>query len=161
MIGHATRDRADIADILARKLSPAGLVFMPGLRPFYQEGSRNLSADALDRVLRKTRYYLWTSHHRVPYHEGLRSLHAIRNGAIPVKIDPLFAHVFREIPWVYESVAAFTGAIEKHGQQALYQRALDYVLSRGTLGMHMATALYGKNENTDIRKPAPLTAAVS
>jgi hypothetical protein len=144
MIGHATRDRADIANVLAHSLSPSGFVFMPGLRPFYQEGSHNLSADALDRVLRKTRYYVWTSHHRVPYHEGLRSLHAIRNGAIPVKIDPLFAHVFRDIPWVYPSVTAFTQAIETIGQQAMFQRSLKYAMDRGTVGEHLAKALYGE-----------------
>jgi hypothetical protein len=143
MVGHATRDRADVANVLAHSLSPSGFVFMPGLRPFYQEGSQNLSAEALDRVLRKTRYYVWTSHHRVPYHEGLRSLHAIRNGAIPVKIDPLFAHVFRDIPWVYPSVTAFTQTIDKIGEQAMFQRSLQFALDRGTLGEHLARALYG------------------
>jgi hypothetical protein len=160
MIGHATKDRADVAHVLAQNLSPSGLVFMPGLRPFYQEGSHNLSAEALDRVLRKTRYYVWTSHHRVPYHEGLRSLHAIRNGAIPVKIDPLFAHVFRDIPWVYPSVTAFTEAIQTHGQQALYQRSLDYALGRGILGEHLARALHGPPV-TPLREPAKLATNVS
>jgi hypothetical protein len=155
MIGHSTRDRADVADVLVGSLSPSGLLFMPGLRPFYQDGSQNFSAEALDRVLRKTRYYVWTSHHRFPYHEGLRSLHAIRNGAIPVKIDPLFAHVFRDIPWVYHSVNAFTEAIEKHGQKALFQRSLDYALSRGILGEHLARALYGAPV-LPLREPAKL-----
>jgi hypothetical protein len=141
MVAHATRDRVEIADELVRRVSPSGLVFMPGLRPYDAAGSQSLSAGALDRVLRQSCYYVWSSHHRSAYHEGLRSLHAVKNGAIPVKIDPHFASAFRRVPWVYESVTAFRDAVDADGPDLLYRRAAEFVLSQGALGSHLVRAL--------------------
>jgi hypothetical protein len=141
MVGHATQERAEVVDALSRMLGAAGTLFLPPLRPFGSDGARNLSEQSLDRVLARTQYYVWASHHLSPYHECLRALHAVRNGAVPVKIDPLFYFLFQEIPWVHASVDAFLAAIETQGRRVLYNRAKDFLMARDTFGSHVAGAL--------------------
>jgi hypothetical protein len=143
VIGHATLERAEIAEGLMKVFGPSGLVFLPELRPFGRDGARNLSQQALARVLSRTEYYVWVSHHRAPYHEGLRALHAVAGGAIPAKIDPLFPSHFQDIPWVYESLQAFAAAVALDGPTALYERARDFLLSRDTFGSYVAGSLCG------------------
>lgn len=143
VVGHVTLDRVQLIEALSRRLGSAGVAFLPQLRPFAAAGSRNLTREALQRLLSRTQYYVWVSHHQFPYHEGLRALHALECGAVPAKIDPLFAEEFAEIPWVYASLDKFITATERLGHGELFRRARDFLLARPTLGSHLAAALYG------------------
>lgn len=148
-IGHNTPQRSQTLDTLVNRIAPNGLVFLPNLRPYSPEGSRNLSRSTLFQVLQKTQYYIWVSHHQYPYHEGFRAIHALINGAIPVKLDPLFAAHFVDVPWVYSSIAAFDQARHMHGPPALYQRAIEFISAGPTIGESVARAL----QSADIRQP--------
>jgi hypothetical protein len=141
MIGHATAPRAVVASELIHGLGPSGFLFLLGLRPSRGDGTRNLTPAELFRVLSHTRYYVWSSHHGYPYHEGLRALNAICNGAVPVKIEKGFAHELAAIPWVYPDVDSFLHAVEDLGPAVMFERAVSFVRSRGTFGRAIATAL--------------------
>lgn len=138
MIGHATADRASLASALVQELSPSGFVFSPPLRPF--RAGAGLCESDLSRVLSKSDLYVWGSHHRLPYHECLRALHAISYGAAPAKIDPLFSSN-SHIPWTYSSVSALKERIEDAGCMYLYFEARSFIESQGRLGDNLATAL--------------------
>jgi len=148
MIGHQTLRRSELVNTLISTFSSRGLVFMPALRPYSHAGNSNFSPNAMRRILSKTAFYIWTSHHEYPYHEGLRSLHALECGAVPVKICPLHKKALAAIPWVYESVEEFMDEVDESGIDRLYARALEFVMEQGTLGHHLAAALdHGMAQN--------------
>jgi hypothetical protein len=138
MVGHATRERTALAAALAQTLRSDGLVYCPPLRPF--KSGAGLSEKDIGRILERADLYIWGSHHRFPYHECFRALHAVKAGAVPAKIDPLYASEVGT-PWTYESAEALREHITRDGLEALYQRAVAFIGAHGYLGEALATAL--------------------
>jgi hypothetical protein len=128
-VGHDAPSRGVLLDCVVRSLGTGGLAFLPALRP-YLEGSGTLTGRSLDRVLEHSQLYIWNSHHEYPFHEGVRAPHALRNGAIPAKIDPLFSHRFAGVPWVFPDVHGLKAAVEALGLRAFYERCRSFLLSR-------------------------------
>ncbi len=168
VVGHVTLDRVQLIEALSHRLGSAGVAFLPHLRPFSAVGNRTLTHDALRRLLSRSQYYVWASHHQFPYHEGLRALHALECGAVPAKIDPLFAEEFGELPWVYASLDDFIAATEQLGHRELFRRARNFVFARQTLGSYVASALYGSSRaepddqsSSKRRSDSPVAAGLS
>jgi hypothetical protein len=139
MLGHSNGARAALVAACIDRLHPGGLVFMPPVRPYSSEAA--LERSAVHRVLQRADLYVWGSHHAVPYHEGLRALHAVAAGAIPCKIDPLHYARFSAIPWVYPNLVELKAACTRLGLAELYSRARTYLESSGTMGALLVEAL--------------------
>lgn len=139
MLSHANAARAALAAACIDRIHPGGLVFMPPIRPYTSEAA--LDRGAVHRVLQRADLYVWGSHHAVPYHEGLRALHAVAAGAVPCKIDPLHYAKFSIIPWVYPSLAELKTACARIGLAELYSRARTHLEANGTMGALLAEAL--------------------
>ncbi len=138
LIGHDSKERAAFVTAAVQMLPRDGFVYAPKLRPFHS-GS-GLGETSIARILEKTLFYIWGSHHQHRYHEGFRSLHAVANGAIPVKIDPIH-FMSLDLPWVYPSLAAFLASETFADPEAAFRAASDYVEANGTIGANVARAL--------------------
>jgi hypothetical protein len=139
MLGHTNAARAALVAACIDRIHPGGLVFMPPIRPYTSEAA--LERRAVHRVLQLADLYVWGSHHAVPYHEGLRALHAVAAGAIPCKIDPLHYARFSAIPWVYPNLVELKAACTRVGLAELYSSARTYLYSNGTMGALLVEAL--------------------
>lgn len=142
LLGHVTPDRASFAAELMAMFGANGAVFLPPLRPFGGPGT--LGGAQIARLLRRARLYPWRSHHAFPYHEGMRALHALSQGALPLKIDPLFADRFADLPWVFPSLEAARAALAEQGEAGLYARGVEVLRRRGPLGGPLAALLRGE-----------------
>lgn len=139
MLGHTNAARAALVSACIDRLHPGGLVFMPPIRPYTSEAA--LDRGAIHHILQRANLYVWGSHHAVPYHEGLRALHAIAAGAVPCKIDPLHYAKFSAIPWVYSSLVELKAACTRIGLAELYSRARTHIEANGTMGALLIEAL--------------------
>lgn len=139
MLGHANAARAALITACLKRIHPGGLVFMPPIRP-YTSGAA-LERNAIHQVLQQTDLYIWGSHHSVPYHEGLRALHAVAAGAVPCKIDPLHHAKFANIPWVYRSLSDLKEACVQVGLAELHRNALAWLEANGTMGPMLIGAM--------------------
>lgn len=140
ILGHGTMERAVLLYAAMRRLGPHGFAFLPQLRP-YGAGHASLDEAQVARLLSRTDLYLWSSHHPFPYHEGFRALDAIAHGAVPAKIESLFADRMRGLPWVFPDFDALIARIAQDGLCGLHKACRDHVLSQGFLGQHVAALL--------------------
>jgi hypothetical protein len=138
--GHATASRAAFLDAAVRYLAPGGFAFLPPHRAYRKE-TGTIAGAGLDRILSQADIYLWSSHHDHAFHECLRAPHAIRNGAIPAKIDPVFSDRFEGVPWVFRDLTMLRERIESEGLRGLYERCRGFLLGQGDLGDHFAKLL--------------------
>jgi hypothetical protein len=138
VIGHATSDRAALADELLRHCDPSGVVFLPPLRPV-RPGEGLLSPADVQQILAVTRFYVWRSHHTFPYFESFRFIDAVLAGAVPCKIG---AHSmeFDGVPLIFESVEEFA-EITKDDPKACYDLAREFFLSADSLSRQLDVAL--------------------
>jgi hypothetical protein len=137
LIGHATLERARLTAALCERISPGGFVFLPVLGPPSSEGM--LSSDALRRVLRLSRLYVWRSHHGYRYYESFRFRDAILCGTAPCKIDPDTTEA--SVPGVYRSLDDLRRVLAEAGFQAMVDEAVSFYVSRGRLADHLKNAL--------------------
>jgi hypothetical protein len=136
VVAHSTPARAALVDALTRQLSPAGFAFLPPHRP-YRQDTGTLTEAGLNRVLSRCDLYVWISHHEYPFHECLRALQAVSNGAVPAKVDPLFSDHFTDLPWVFRDVRSLREQVEAEGLDRLYERCCEFVVRRGSFGEHL------------------------
>jgi hypothetical protein len=85
-IGHATPRRAALVDHLIQRVDPTGFVYMPEAAPYTEKGSPHLNQEQFERVLARTRYQVWCSHHSYFYMEPERFRSSLLTGGVPVKI---------------------------------------------------------------------------
>jgi hypothetical protein len=137
---HNSARRAVLVAEALRHLGTRGFAFVPRHRP-YGQTTGTLDGPTLDRLLARTDIYVWNTHHPYPYHECLRAPQAIRNGAVPFKVDPEFAYRFSDVPWVFPDFESFLGAVDEAGLGSLHERCRDYLLARAPFGAHLAEAL--------------------
>lgn len=140
LIGHATSERAALADALVQDLGPSGVVFLPSLRPVRAHGGL-LSPAALDRLLSAASCYVWCSHHRWAYYESFRFLDAMLAGAVPCKIEPRHFESLAGVPNIYRSVGELGERLAEVGPESMFDAARQHYLARGTLEEHLARAL--------------------
>ena len=140
LVGHATSERAELADALMEDLGPSGFVFLPSLRPVRAHGGL-LSPAALDRLLSATSCYVWCSHHRWAYYESFRFLDAMLAGAVPCKIEARHFEALASVPNIYRSVEDLGEQLLDLGPELMFDAARQHYLAQGTLGEHLARAL--------------------
>jgi hypothetical protein len=140
LVGHATSERAALADALLEDLGPRGFVFLPSLRPVRAHGGL-LSPTALDRLLSATSCYVWCSHHRWAYYESFRFLDAMLAGAVPCKIEARHFDALAGVPNIYRSVEDLGEQLVEVGPESMFEAARQHYLAQGTLGEHLARAL--------------------
>jgi hypothetical protein len=85
-IGHATPHRAALVDHLVQSVDPRGFVYIPAAAPYTEQGSPHLNQEQFERVLGRTRYQIWCSHHSYFYMEPERFRSSLLTGGVPVKI---------------------------------------------------------------------------
>ena len=146
IVGHETPDRAAFAAAAVQTLPCGGIVYMPPLRPF--SSAYGLDEAAIRRLLSSCDFYVWGSHHKHRYHECLRATDAVSVGAIPVKIDPLYA-ADMDLPWVYGSLEEFRASEAFENPLAGYEQARNRILANKTMGANFALALQQAQEQSD------------
>jgi hypothetical protein len=140
LVGHATSERAALAEDLVDDLGTRGVVFLPSLRPVRAHGGL-LSPAALDRLLSAASCYVWCSHHRWAYYESFRFLDAMLAGAVPCKIEPRHFEALAGLPNIYRSVQELGAQLAELGPESMFEAARQHYLAQGTLGEHLAQAL--------------------
>ncbi|MGH9801609.1 MAG: hypothetical protein ACRD82_14695, partial [Blastocatellia bacterium] len=84
-VGHQTPARVELLYRLVREFDPSGFFYVPELSPVTEDGP-HLNEEQFLRVLSKTRYQIWSSHHPGIYLEGERFRASLLTGSVPVKI---------------------------------------------------------------------------
>jgi hypothetical protein len=85
-VGHMTPHRAALVDHLIQSVDTRGFVYMPHPAPYAENGSPHLNQQQFERVLGRTRYQVWCSHHFYFYMEPERFRSSLLTGGVPVKI---------------------------------------------------------------------------
>lgn len=140
LIGHMNKDRVSLASICRQELGGDGFVYLPQLKP-YGIHNNSLTYDDIFKLLKRTKFYVWGSHHSYPYHEGLRSLHAVISGAAPAKIDPRYYGMYQDVPWVYRSVSDLRSDISENGHESMLTRARKFLSNRPTIGQSVSALI--------------------
>lgn len=86
IVDRQTPERVALTSRLVSQVSPHGFVYLPGAHPHEKEGPRPLSLDQMDRILEKTRYYVWCGEHRQLYFESPRFRACRQAGCLPLKV---------------------------------------------------------------------------
>ena len=100
-IGHATPRRAALVDHLVQSVDPRGFVYLPAVAPYTEKGSPHLNQEQFERVLDRTRYQVWCSHHSHFYMEPERFRSSLLTGGVPVKIVDSRREVPNSVPLSY------------------------------------------------------------
>lgn len=74
----------EFAHSLVRRMGSEGVIYLP--EPITSDGS-HFNAAQVRRLLEKTRYYIWTSHHNYFYMESERFRDALLAGCVPIKVQ--------------------------------------------------------------------------
>ena len=100
-VGHNTFHRAGLIDKMLQTVDPRGFVYLPQLAPYTEGGSVHLNQAQFERVLRKSAYHVWCSHHPHFYLEPERFRTSLLTGCVPVKVTDDPAGVPRGAPFKY------------------------------------------------------------
>lgn len=85
VVGHQTPSRVKLVTRLVREFDARGFCYLPGLSPVTENGP-HLNEQQFHRVLERSRYHVWCSHHDRFYLEGERFRAALLAGAVPIKV---------------------------------------------------------------------------
>lgn len=140
-VGMRTPERIAFAQELVRR-RPGGFLLLTEAGPARPGGGR-LTQDGLERLLRRTRLYIWRAQHPFPYFETFRVHDALRCGALPIKIDPAHAACFVDAPCVFPSLDALDKALETEGRTGLLAATYAAALARPSIGEAVAAILAG------------------
>jgi hypothetical protein len=100
-VGHVTPNRAALVDHLIQKIDPRGFVYMPTAAPYTEKDSPHLNQEQFERVLHRTRYQVWCSHHAHFYMEPERFRTSLLTGGVPIKVVLSRCEVPRTAPLSY------------------------------------------------------------
>lgn len=133
LIGHKTVERVEFARWLAETISPRGVLFLPdqghGVRP----GSGAISPQGVDLLLKKVRYYVWTTHHDHAYYESFRYREAVINGAVPIKLDERFFSDHSSVPGVVANRDELARALAVENYERAYEMSRSFYLEHRSL----------------------------
>ncbi|MFQ3582983.1 MAG: hypothetical protein SNJ67_06060 [Chloracidobacterium sp.] len=139
VVGALTPERAALVAALA-DWQPHGFAFLPPGEPFQVRADRGrLDRARLARVLRQSRFYIWTSHHAHPYFESFRVLDALLSGACPVKLDARHASRLRHLGCVLTDVEELRRTGTPTWAAERITALCDQLLAQPTLGKAFAT----------------------
>lgn len=141
LVGHNRLARTELAHDLVSGLDPTGVVFLPPSGVVIKRGNGTINGDGLDALLRRTRFYVWTSLHEFDYYESFRFRESLLAGAVPCKIDARADWGASGIPGIFPSAQDFVEHANAEGFEALLRDARDYYLSRGLLADGIEEAL--------------------
>jgi hypothetical protein len=99
-IGHLNPRRLAFAHMLIKRLGSEGVFYLPDLEPISVD-SPHFNATQLRRLLEKTRYYIWISHHDYFYVESERFRDALLAGCVPIKVQSQAAFNISSVPFNY------------------------------------------------------------
>ncbi len=85
-VGHLSHQRLDFIDNLTANLSRDGYVYLVHFTPVTETGP-HLNQAQFHRVLTKTQYKIWCSHHPYFYVESIRFRMALMSGSVPIKVN--------------------------------------------------------------------------
>jgi len=85
-VGIKNPDRIGLADLLVTGFEAGGLVYLPDPPGSTEQGSSHLNARQLERVLGRTKYYIWIQKSGPLYYESLRYRTSLRFGCVPIKV---------------------------------------------------------------------------
>jgi hypothetical protein len=97
----------------------------------------------LHAVLKRSRYYVWETHHEFDYYESFKFLAAITAGAVPCKIDGRAKEIQGETPGIFASVRELSEHIQSRGFSTMRDTAQEFYLSSGRLADHVQEVLEG------------------
>jgi len=100
-IGHMTSHRAALVDHLVQSVDTRGFVYIPAAAAYAEKGSPHLNQQQFERVLGRTRYQVWCSHHSYFYMEPERFRSSLLTGGVPVKIVDSRREVAESAPLSY------------------------------------------------------------
>ncbi len=123
MVGHATEDRAALAERLVREVHPSGFLYLSRLSPVTEE-SPHLNERQYQSVLRRSQFHVWCSHHETFYAEGERFRISALCGGVPIK-------VYRQPP-PPELVVPFSSFMLPEADFSSRLRAMDFSTAMGS-----------------------------
>ena len=152
-VGHATPRRAALVDHLIQSVDPRGFVYMPEAAPYTEKGSPHLNQEQFERVLDRTRYQVWCSHHSYFYMEPERFRSSLLTGGVPVKLVDSRRDVPKTAPLTYLMIEP------RHCGERLTASAFSRLRRRfwqdwrrfPTLGQEIARVLHGAGIDTEAR----------
>lgn len=97
VVGHQTPERVQLVARLVEEFDPRGFFYLPQLEPV-TEGGPHLDEQKFHRVLERTQYQVWCSHHYGFYLEGERFRASLLAGGLPVKVRLDTAHAAPPFP---------------------------------------------------------------
>jgi hypothetical protein len=98
-IGGRNPKRVELTERLITRLSPQGFIYLPEPGPVTETGSPHLNSEQMERILRRTRYYVWFSKHRSFFMESLRFRMAWLSGCVPVEVVDDSADLPENLPF--------------------------------------------------------------
>jgi hypothetical protein len=134
VIGHASPSRVELVERLVREVDPAGFVYLPRLVPVTQDGP-HLNEEQFQRVLRRTRFQIWRSHHDHFYMESERFRMSALAGCVPVKLVRAWEQADPSLPFralLIDEEEAAARLRELHFEHA-WEQVRDEFLARPTL----------------------------
>ena len=143
-VGHATPDRIGFVDELIARVDPSGFVYMPPLEPITESGTPHLGPEQFRRVLERSRYHVWCSHHHHFYMEPERFRLPLLAGCVPLKVVLEGVAVPADAPLreLMATRAELPAFFAPGRDRRLYQRLREAYLAR-PLEAGMARALTG------------------
>ncbi|MGQ9897972.1 MAG: hypothetical protein ACUVR8_10520 [Acidobacteriota bacterium] len=138
VVGRLTAKRAALVAALT-EWEPGGVAFLPSVEPFQARLDRGrVNHSRLARLLTKTRFYVWVSHHDFPYFESLRALDALLCGACPIKLDVRHADHFGPRGCVLTDVSALRQFAATSAPVECILTLCTQLLARPSLGAALA-----------------------
>jgi len=141
-IGHRLNSqRLQLAQALLSRLGSDGVFYLPGLRGPLGPDSPHFNAKQLRRLLEKTRYYIWISHHNYFYIESERFRDAALAGCVPIKLQsPSALAETINFPFNYLMISEvdFDDHLRTLDYERLRQRFLKDYLAKPSLEVELA-----------------------
>ncbi|MBY0524007.1 MAG: hypothetical protein K2R98_11445 [Gemmataceae bacterium] len=100
-VGHNTAERVALVDHLVQTVDPGGFVYVPTLAPYTEKGSPHLNQQQFEKVLHRTRYQIWCSHHPHFYMEPERFRMSLLTGGVPIKVVASKTELPEDLPFRY------------------------------------------------------------
>jgi hypothetical protein len=133
-VGHFNLRRLEFANALIKRLGSEGVFYLPELEPISADGP-HFSATQLRRLLEKTRYYIWISHHEYFYIESERFRDALLAGCVPIKVQNQAMFNVSDVPFNYLILSAsdFDDHLQTIDYHKLRQRFMRDYLAKPSL----------------------------
>lgn len=124
-VGMQTPGRVALTDRLVNHVAPHGLIYLSEVSPIKEKGSPHLDPEHMRRILGRTKFYVWCSHHDHFFMESLRFKTAWETGCVPIKVVGDEEVLPADLP--------FADFVVRAGQITDHLNALDFAQARSAL----------------------------